>query len=244
MQTRIYFKCCHLSLASIITIINFRLTTMNILNWLFFLILWLFPPLEISKSQNDVANEKYHLTANYGPDNDPVKDRRSLSDTAIDISTRVWYCWTILTTQYINGMLGILYLNHDQILWENTTSSVNWINYAKYGGLQYIIAVITLVYTWEIIVYLSLLPTYRWEGETFTWSFQIYSVSINLKLSMDSLAIHCQIWQWMEVAGLLFELFVLLCIVIITNGFTLLNHSSLITDCIIQHFRSPFVLLL
>ncbi|XP_070807681.1 synaptotagmin-like protein 3 [Pituophis catenifer annectens] len=43
---------------------------------------------KISKSQNDVANEKYLLTANYGPDNDPVKDRRSLSDTAIDISTR------------------------------------------------------------------------------------------------------------------------------------------------------------
>ncbi|ETE63352.1 Synaptotagmin-like protein 3, partial [Ophiophagus hannah] len=45
---------------------------------------------KISKSQNDVANEKYLLTANYGPDNDPVKDRRSLSDTAIDMSTRMF----------------------------------------------------------------------------------------------------------------------------------------------------------
>ncbi|KAM3852843.1 synaptotagmin-like protein 3 [Vipera latastei] len=43
---------------------------------------------KISKSQNDVANEKYLLTANYGPQTNPVKDRRSLSDTAIDISTR------------------------------------------------------------------------------------------------------------------------------------------------------------
>uniref|UniRef100_A0A2D4FAE9 C2 domain-containing protein n=1 Tax=Micrurus corallinus TaxID=54390 RepID=A0A2D4FAE9_MICCO len=47
---------------------------------------------KISKSQNDVDNEKYLLTANYGPDNDPVKDRRSLSDTAIDMSTRKSSC--------------------------------------------------------------------------------------------------------------------------------------------------------
>ncbi|XP_063164043.1 synaptotagmin-like protein 3 [Candoia aspera] len=43
---------------------------------------------KISKSQNDMANEKYLLTANYGQQKDPVKERRSLSDTAIDISTR------------------------------------------------------------------------------------------------------------------------------------------------------------
>ncbi|XP_026560848.1 synaptotagmin-like protein 3 [Pseudonaja textilis] len=47
---------------------------------------------KISKSQNDVDNEKYLLTANYGPDKDPVKDRRSLSDTAIDMSTRKSSC--------------------------------------------------------------------------------------------------------------------------------------------------------
>ncbi|KAM6459553.1 synaptotagmin-like protein 3 [Liasis olivaceus] len=44
---------------------------------------------KISKSQNDVDNEKYLLTANYGQQKDPVKERRSLSDPAIDIPTRI-----------------------------------------------------------------------------------------------------------------------------------------------------------
>ncbi|XP_062981750.1 synaptotagmin-like protein 3 isoform X2 [Elgaria multicarinata webbii] len=42
---------------------------------------------KISKSQNDVTTENHLLTANYGQQKDPVKERRSLSDTAIDIAS-------------------------------------------------------------------------------------------------------------------------------------------------------------
>ncbi|CAI5770344.1 synaptotagmin 3 isoform X1 [Podarcis lilfordi] len=44
---------------------------------------------KISKSQNDMTAEKGLLTTDYGQAMDPKKERRSLSDTAIDISSRV-----------------------------------------------------------------------------------------------------------------------------------------------------------
>ncbi|XP_061480249.1 synaptotagmin-like protein 3 isoform X2 [Rhineura floridana] len=43
----------------------------------------------ISKSQDDMTAEKCLLTADYGKQMDPKKERRSLSDTAIDIASRV-----------------------------------------------------------------------------------------------------------------------------------------------------------
>ncbi|XP_054839748.1 synaptotagmin-like protein 3 isoform X2 [Eublepharis macularius] len=43
----------------------------------------------ISKSQNDMTVDKYLLTADYGQEMELRKERRSQSDTAIDIATRV-----------------------------------------------------------------------------------------------------------------------------------------------------------
>lgn len=55
----------------------------------------MFPPsfsyfLDISKSQNDMVVEKCLLTADYGQDMELRKQKRSQSDTAIDIGTRVF----------------------------------------------------------------------------------------------------------------------------------------------------------
>ncbi|XP_070589886.1 LOW QUALITY PROTEIN: synaptotagmin-like protein 3 [Erythrolamprus reginae] len=67
---------------------------------------------KISKSQNDVANEKYLLTANYGPDNDSVKDRRSLSDTAIDISTRK----SSLNGEQVDGRIACIKASSEEVI--------------------------------------------------------------------------------------------------------------------------------
>ncbi|KAH0622414.1 hypothetical protein JD844_024708 [Phrynosoma platyrhinos] len=44
---------------------------------------------KMSKSQNDMSAEKGFLTANYGQQMDPLKERRSMSDTAIDIASKL-----------------------------------------------------------------------------------------------------------------------------------------------------------
>lgn len=46
--------------------------------------------LDISKSQNDMAVETCLLTADYGQEMELRKEKRSQSDTAIDIGTRVF----------------------------------------------------------------------------------------------------------------------------------------------------------